>query len=299
MDRRKATNRSLKMPKGALALAGILLAGSGARPALAQDVFTWMMPLEKAAGRLEQLYAKPVTYEDPQRLARSEIEFLMPRPGGPAPTPGGPRYFRVLRHTFVMPPGVTPAEAPTLNAELVNKVVEAYHQQNPGQARYRVLESRLGVHIVPLQVHDETGALVAASSPLDTVVGVPKARRTASEHLTALFQAVTAASGIPVNITTTWFDDYFAANGYLLPADRTGAERPYMLFEWGVDMMAARDALIDLMDGSSSTMSWRLECGPIWQDKTCYFAMMPLAVGPTRRVVSYDRCTNCQRIPKK
>ena len=54
-----------KITKGALALAGILLAGWGPRPALAQDVFTWMMPLEKAAGRLGQLYAKPVTYQGP------------------------------------------------------------------------------------------------------------------------------------------------------------------------------------------------------------------------------------------
>ena len=70
-----------------------------------------------------------------------------------------------------------------------------------------------------------------------------------------------------------------------------------MVFEWGVDKMPARAALVDLMSGSRTTMSWRLHCGAYWNDMTCFFTMMPLQVGPTRRIVAFDRCTNCQKMP--
>jgi len=269
-----------------------VLAGWAAQPAPAQQALTWWLPLERAADLLEQNYAKPVSYEDPQRISRGEVDLLG--------TPGN-QWSRVKEHTLVMPPGIDPAISPVLNAGLVQKVVDAYHQQNPGQARFRVLESKWGVHIVPWQVHDENGALVPASSPLDTVISVPKAARTATEHLVALCQAVTAASGIPLIASTSYFDGYYAANGYLIPLGMTGAEksaRPYMLFEWGAEQKPARDALIDLMQGSSSTMSWRLHCGVMsWGDKTCTIGMRALQVGPRRVVVSGDRCTNCQRIP--
>lgn len=276
-----------KTARCSLVFAGMLSAGPCIHGAAAQEI-TWFMPLWKAADLLEQLYAKPVTCEDPRRLSRSEVEFLG----------SGNQSLRVLQHSLVMPPGANPAETPALGAELVNRIVDAYHRQNPGQARFRVLESKWGVHIVPSQVHNEDGVLAAASSPLDTVVSVPKARRTPSEHLTALFQAVSAASGIPVVASTSWFDNYYAANGYLLPAMVTAAERPYMLLEWGVNNMPARDALIDLLQGSSTTMSWRMNCGvKAWGDNACYFGMHPLQVGPSRVVVAHDRCTNCQRIP--
>jgi hypothetical protein len=282
------------MPLSFLAVAGMLLGGACAQPAVAQETIKWYLPLEKAAELLEQTYAKPVTYEDTKRLWEGEVDFL-------GPSPDRKRTPRVKEHSLVMPAGINPQDAPVLNAALVQKVVDTYNQQNPGQARFQVLESRLGVHIVPLQVHDAGGKLVAASNPLDTVISVPRASRTASEHLLAVGEAVTAASGILMEVVPDLFNNYYAANSYLVPnRPLTDADRRYMVFDWGTDKVTARDALISLMDGSSSTMSWRLHCGGRgWESKSCFFGMTPLLVGPSRRAVAHDRCTNCQPIPTR
>lgn len=252
---------------------------------------TWFMPLEKAADQLQQRYGKPVTYEDPARMWRAEMEV--------AGTLHGQQLLRVKRHTLVMPQESTD-NAPALSAEMVSGILDAYHQQNPDQARFRVIESRMGFHIVPAQVHDRNGRLAPATSPFDAEVSVPVQKRTASEHLAALCDAVTAATGVTVQSFNPWFDGYFAANGYLLPRTVTAAERPYTLFEWGTSRKTARDALIDLMDGSGSSQTWTLHCGQTSgrSDGGCIFQMAPLQVGPNRTVVSYDRCPNCRPIPK-
>jgi hypothetical protein len=252
---------------------------------------TWFMPLEKAAGQLQQRYGKPVTYEDPARMWHAEMEV--------AGTLHGQVVLRVKRHTLAMPQESID-KAPALTAELVAGILYAYHQQNPDQARFRVIESRMGFHIVPTRVHDQNGLVVPVVSPFDAEISVSVQTRTASEHLAALCDAVTAATGVTVQPLNPWFDRYFAANGYLLPQVLTGKERPYMLFEWGTSQKVARDALIDLMDGSGSTLTWILHCGQTSgrPDTGCDFQMAPLQVGPTRRLIFYDRCSNCRPIPK-
>lgn len=267
---------------------GICLATHASPP----ETITWGMPLEKAAERLQQIYARPVTYEDPARLWRGEMEVA---PIGR----DGKEHLRVKQHSLTMPEGLATGETVSLDAVTVTRVVEAYHQQNPDQARFRVIESRMGFHIVPAQVHDKTAQLAPSASPLDASISVPVEERTASEHLTALCKAVAAAAGTPIEAFIPYFDGYYAANGYLLPRIRTGSERPYMLFKWGATAEVARDALIDLLDGSATTLSWTLHCGLTsgQSQNGCILELPPLQVGPTRRVVFYDRCANCRHIP--
>ena len=277
-----------------LLLGGIFLSGACAQPAEAQQVFEGRGPLVNAADLLEQIYATPVTYESPQPLWEGAVDFYRTRN-----MPDGARGAWAKQHYLIMPDGVNPEAGPVLTLAIVQKVVDAYNQQNPGQPRFRVLESRLGFHIVASQAHDASGKLVPASNPLDTVVSVPKASRTALEHLNAILDAVTAASGVPMLRPDPAFNNYYAANSYIvrnLPP--TDAERPYMVFEWGADGVSARDTLISLMDGSSSTLSWRLSCGRMgWQNKTCIFGITALVVGESRTPVFLDRCTNCAPIP--
>lgn len=94
------------------------------------------------------------------------------------------------------------------------------------------------------------------------------------------------------------FDGSFAANGYLLPKMRSGRERPYMLFEWGIRRATAREALIDLLERSSTTMRWVFGCeltGRVPESRPCGILVTPLA--PGGRVQNYDRCANCRPIP--
>jgi hypothetical protein len=282
--------RLMAMSWRLLAVAGVLLCVVCAQPAAAQTI-NGRAPLMDAAALLQQIFARPVSYEMPQPLWEGAVDLSKPRADGS-------RSAMPKEHSLVLPAGINSTEEPDLTLAMVQKVVDAYNQQNPDQPRFGVLESRLGFHIVPWQVHDASGKLVPATNPLDTVISVPKARRTASEHVSALLAAVTAASGAPMVLSDMWFDQYYAANSYLLPQLLSDAHRPYMLFEWGVEGVSARDAVISLMDGSSTTMSFRLSCGGMgWQKKGCFFSMMPLMIGTPTRAVQYDRCTNCQQAP--
>ena len=219
--------------------------------------------LDDAAALLERRYSKPVTYEGPNYVWRGDT-VLRYRDFNKREVWGA----KIL--TFAMPDGLTPDKAPTLDAALVTEMLDAYHQQNPGGVRFRVLQSKLGPHIIPAQVHDATGVLVPGGSVLDTKISVPMESRTASEHMSALCHAVTLAAGVPLGCNAaagasddvieylghrsgkaipvesgpfwaTDFDQEFAANGYTLrgplrtPMAPTGDEdeRPYMVFEWG------------------------------------------------------------------
>jgi hypothetical protein len=140
--------------------------------------------------------------------------------------------------------------------------------------------------------------LVPVTNPLDTVVTVPKASRTALQHLNALLEAVNTATGFPMLSSNSRLNHYYAANSYLLPTFLTDAHRTYMLFEWGASNVTARDTLISLMGSSYTTLSWQLSCGARgWQDKTCSLSVGPLIVGNSRTPVFYDRCTNCVPAP--
>jgi hypothetical protein len=211
---------------GAFALLTALFSGpsSSGQQSSAPEIINWNFPLERAAERMQQVYARPVTYEDPMRLWSGAMVAK-------GHLPNGSDFLVVRPHTFILPEWPSFDKVPALDLATVTNVVEAYHRQNPGQPAYQVIASSMGFHIVPIQAHDVQGRLGPAVSVLDSVVSVPIESRTASEHLAALCLAVTNATGIPTESWKTAFDQYYAANGYLLPRALTKTERPYMLFE--------------------------------------------------------------------
>lgn len=194
-------------------------------------------------------------------------------------------------------------------------VVSAFQQQNPSSSRFRVLESGAWLNIVPVEVRDESGVFNPAGSLLDTQISVPVASRTASEHLLALCQAVTSANRDRITLQRNAnpspgdaFNGFFAANGYILRGSLRAADdpvddsyqRPYILFNWGTPLTTARQALVDLMTRSGTTMTWHLDCG--WGLDTCWLNMLPVWVsaGPHGEWVlaNLDRCHDCRPIPR-
>jgi hypothetical protein len=93
-------------------------------------------------------------------------------------------------------------------------------------------------------------------------------------------------------------DSFYVANGYMIREPVTAAERPYMLFEWGASQMSAREALIDLLKNSATTMSWTLACKPDFfhgNQQQCMIGFHPLTVNG--RPIWFDRCTKCRMAP--
>jgi hypothetical protein len=256
-------------------------------------VVTGAWPLGDFARQLENHYAKPVTFEMPLLLWRGYMERI-----GQRPLPNGMEMLTWVRHRFVVPEDAGIFDAPALSVSLISKAVDAYHQSNPGFPRYRVLESSMGFHIVPTDARDETGVLRPVKSLLDTSISVLADKRIASEHVRAVLEAVSGATGTPTILEDWYFDSSYAANGYMYRGEATSAERPYMLFEWGASQVSARDALIDLLKGSATTMSWAFGCLPDYNHENQprgRIAIHPLDVNG--RAVWYDRCTNCRIVP--
>ena len=285
-----------------LAVAGLGPAAH-AQPAAQTETIKAIASLGQAAERLQNRYGRPVAYEEP--VWRWRGDFAVYRPAS-----GGQEVWRVKIDTLRMPEGLTPDKASVLDVPALTKVVDAYHEQNPERGRFRVIESGRWLQIVPAQARDESGALKPAGSLLDTVVSVPILSRSASEHLIALCQAVSSASGVTLEASVSaspgdGFNRFFAANGYILPGDLrpVGATltdddlRPYILFDWGAPAETAREALLDLMNRAGTTMSWRLLCrqvgGPCALGVQAVFA--PSRYGTT--MLSLDRCTNCRPVP--
>jgi hypothetical protein len=257
-------------------------------------------PLEEAQLFLENQYEKPVTYEDPVWRWIGDSVAVGSQTDGP--------FGRLLwdRH-LDLPDGVTAQENRKLDARLVQRVVDEYHRQNPGDTRFKVVESSLGLHILPAYVHDENGTLVEASSLLDTKITVPSAARMPSEHFRAICEAITNASGTRVDFGGQWLDQFLAPNGAV---PRYGAEtlltakekEPYS-FQWAASGVPAREALIGLIESSSTTLTWALLCRPSLkpQDRFCVLNLGPIQVTRAdsdgklvKKSLSYDRCGKCE-----
>lgn len=261
-------------------------------------------PLDQARLFLENQYEKPVTYEDPVWRWIGDSVAVGSEPDGP--------FGRLLwdRH-FDLPREVTREENPKLDVRLVQRVIDAYHQQNPGDTRFKVAESSLGLHILPALVHDENGVLVEASSLLDTRITVPSAARMPSEHFRAICEAVTSASGTKTDLNDPWLDQAFAPNAAVPPkggaARFTAKEKEPYSFNWGASGVTARDALIQLIASSNTTLSWALLCEPSLRPKnrSCALNVVPLIVTragpdgkPDKKYRTYDRCGKCELLKR-
>lgn len=262
------------------------------QPPANEVTFTWLMPLANAVDWLQLRFGKVVTYEDPLREWAGETE----------PIPRNSKLTKLKRHSLTIPASVSSAAAgTTLTLEMVQLVVDAYHQQNPTGARFKATRSEWGFHIVPVQVRDASGALTPVNNPLDAQIEVPVGSRTAAEHLEALAKAAGAAAGIRVIDTSSYVDEYFGFNQYLgrmggyLPEDRQ-----YLLFEWGTKGVTAREALINLVSRSCSTFTWNEVCVPSADQeggKGCLLGVIPLVTGEPPRARQSDRCTGMRMLP--
>jgi hypothetical protein len=233
------------------------------------------------ARALEDRYARPVTVEFPLQKWAGELRRL------PA---GG---ITESDHSIVLPDSDGIFSAPALTIDLVRKAMDEFHRQNPDRSRYKVIESKMGFHIVPTDAHDEQGTLRAVPAVLDTVVSVPVQPRTISEHLKTLVQAISDTTGLYFTPPFTDFESRYAANGYFFPYPqlRSSEDRPYLTFEWGTSGVAARDAVIDLLSRSATTMTWALMSGP----NGCNLNVFFMRTGGKNLYL--DHCTQCKPIP--
>jgi hypothetical protein len=256
-------------------------------PTGSSSLVTSPRPLGDAALRLQEAYRTAVTYEEPVLSWRGELEAV----------PGHKGLMMPAVHAFVIPAESGPG---TDLAIALEKTIAAYHQQTSG-TRFQVLSSKLGYHIVPVQVHDENGRSVRATSALHQIVTVPSETRSALQHLLALGAAISSTGPTRVTISA-------------VPANPRGFDKAFRaqpeVFQWGVYSAVARDALIDLLNQSATTFSWWLMCQGSIQasDRLCALNLRAIEVAitdsqgkpvtdsqgkPAMRVLWYDRCRDC------
>ncbi len=234
-------------------------------------------PLEVLArGLLYQRYGVVVTFEDPVWQWRGDVNIR----GNDESAPHA--QWLKDRRLMLLPGWLTPERAPKLDAAALGRLLDAYHAQNDDGTRFKVLESRLGLHIVPAQFHNAAGQLVATSSLLDTRITVPVSARMASGHLKALCAAITAFSGTKVYDNGQSLDSAYAANG-LIPRRNAAAllpeqEKARYAFAWGVNWVPAREALLLFIDQSATTLQWGFLCRPSAKpaDRFCVLNLGPL-----------------------
>jgi hypothetical protein len=224
-------------------------------------------PLRNATAILGSRYGKPVTFEEPVWVWQGDLGVRN----------DSPRFF--------LPGGLSPEQTATMEAA-AQKMLDAYYSQNNDVtrfrgARFRVEKSRLGLHIVPDQFHGVNGDLVPATSILDAHVTVPAAVRMASEHFEAICDAVKAATGVKLDPPLRWMDSFYAANGIVTPRDAAllpASEKEQYSFLWGTSEVTAREALLRLLDGSATTLSWQMLCEHSAQpgDRFCVLNVSPL-----------------------
>lgn len=277
-----------------LVIALLVLAVSGsAQPPSVPD-YSQQFPVYELARRLEARYGVPVTTEEPLLVWRGELRSM-------GLTPKGTEKLIPRPYDFVLPKEDPVLNAPAISAEVVQQGLAVYHRQNPGRARYQVIKSAMGFHIVPASALDASGTLHPVKSLLDTPVEIVSEMRTATEHVEAVLKAISQATGVHFREVRS-FDPRYAANGYFLRSGLPAAEdRPYWLFQWGAEGMSAREALVSLLKGSATTMTWSLVCGldaSRENQQTCDFQVLPMAVGDARTDLYLDRCSKCRPIPK-
>jgi hypothetical protein len=284
---------------------------AGIIPGLAQapldpEVVNHPSPLFEAAQRLGGRYAVPVTYEDAILLRKDETVLT-------GVDPGNPWSYEARIRPITIPWELTPTVTPKLNKAALGKLIDAFYATNPNGPRFRIEESKHGWHILPDSVRDERGQFVSAVTPLDAVVSVPAAERLVEDHLGALVDALTRATGIEINQFTPDCNRFYAANG-LMPPKALGlapelstleAKRPYS-FSWGANGVTGRGALRSLLEGSATTLAWYVTCHsqPAHGKSVCGLSVVPLVVTvtgadgrPERRSLTYDRCTKCPPLP--
>jgi hypothetical protein len=208
--------------------------------------------------------------------------------------------------TIAFASGLSPDQTPSLEAAF-GRVLDEYHKQGDA-SRFRIARSDYGLHVIPETVRDAGGVSVAAKNPLDSIVTIPTASRTASGHFEAICAAATQAAALrlecaAVGLSDNWFERLFGAPGgsvnWAAPHS-AGAQGGAL--EWGASGMSVRDALIDLLNHAATTFTWRFYCQPGAQasDRFCVVNLArvqvakPDAKGNTEvQTLEFDRCKQC------
>jgi hypothetical protein len=160
------------------------------------------------------------------------------------------------------------------------------------------MASKLGLHLVPDLVRGADGTLASTRNPLDILVNLPVAQRTPTAHLRALCAELSAASG--VNITFVGPAAYPLEQIYM-PGGHFGrrGSREDLTVPWGADGVPAREALVNLLVPSATTLRWHLICRT---DKSCFIQVGPIQFitqkpgGTVATELLYDHCTICPNV---
>ncbi len=158
-----------------------------------------------------------------------------------------------------------PSARPTAIARLVN----AYNQQNPG-LEMRVDEFGDMTVILPESLSDAKGGRVPARTILSAEVEIPVEKRSPSEHMEVLAQAIAAQMNVPITVDDAAFGFRFNW-GY---AGQYGAPA-----EWGTPPRTARLALLDFLKHSNTSTVWQVDCQiGVKSPGRCVIGLIPLTI---------------------
>jgi hypothetical protein len=256
-------------------------------PICAQETVVSPRPLGTVADRLQESWARPVTYEDPVWLWSGDLE---------TDKPGVKWSTYPKRRVMQIPTAAVKNLDRKRDSALLTQIVEAWNR-SAGGPKFAVRTSSFGIHIVPVASADASGRMRPAAPLLDQVVTVPAEFRLPNEHLRALAWALKASTGM-------WIYESIGSIGVRFNQVFTGTGN--LMFEWGVEQRQAREALIDLLTRSATTFSWRFNCQPAEsvQDRFCVLNIVPIMVQRTnsageviRDMIAYDRCKRCPTRP--
>ena len=247
-------------------------------PTRSSEVISAPRPLVEVADRLQEMYAVPVTYEDPLWVWPGELEQMGHDTSG---------QYLVVKTRSVFLPAVNPGDQPL--GAVLEQVVERFNNETDGP-QFRVARSPVGWHIVATKAYDANGKLLPARNLLDGNINVVIAKRNARGHFSAICDSLSHLSGIKVEFDAT-----------LLDLDRLyGAVPPE--FEWGASQMPAREALTDLLERSATSLTWRLmfQASARVEGRSYLLALRGLPAagvdGHGRKataLVMFDKCGNC------
>jgi hypothetical protein len=200
-------------------------------------------PLASALQSLEAALGVPINYEDPpyeniadvqdvstpqQRAARPGYQNLVPRSGK-------------VTAQIQIPLATSPTAGDAVsgaNVLLVN------YRQNALPGDFTVEQANGMLYVIPTKIVSASGAMKSVTSPLTTSVTVPFAKRTISDTVQAILEAVNKSTGLKLVIGNLPF----------WPTDEVS---------FGVSNVPARDALAQLFAKKGKYCSYNLLFDPL------------------------------------
>jgi hypothetical protein len=234
-------------------------------------------PLLEIVNKLEARWAKPVHYEEPVWTSEDA-----------AANSPGPR-----QRSASLPASAFVNQGRARDAEHLRSVVASFNASNPDLS-YEMLQNPAGFVLVPTKRAQATVQLAATSrTVLDEQISVPIAARSPFDHLSAIAAALSARLSFTVEASTP----------LMMGFDRIFADAEGGSLTWGTSaVVSARNALMSLLEKSSTTMSWKLNCQPPSKSEKafCVLNVGPLLVESRDELgkistipLQHDRCQKC------